>query len=472
MLTAAAAGVNGTSFNYTDALSKCLMFFEVQRSGKLPPSQRITWRGDSALLDGHEENVDLVGGYYDAGDNVKFGFPMAFTVTMLSWATTEYTDKLETAGEYHNLQEAIRWGTDYLLKATATPYQVWVQVGDAIADHNCWQSPETMRTPRTAYQINASQPGTEVAAETAAALAAASIVFQTVDANYSRYLLQRAALVFRFADEYRASYTGECPFYCSNSGYEDELLWAAIWLFKATGNLYYLRYSRDALKKTFASAEFSWDNKNAGAAVLLVDRFFKGDKTFSVAKIRADYFMCSNLPGSSLTQFHETPGGLLYVRSGPLQYSASAAFLASVYADTLLAANQSFVACDGTVYTPTNLLTFAQSQVDYVLGKNPMNISYLVGYGSRWPTQVHHRGASIPKGYEIPYDNQEIACAMSFTTWYAKNAPNPNEAVGAIVAGPTDLDEFQDIRSNPSETEPSTYNNALFIGALARLQGQ
>ncbi|KAL4564621.1 hypothetical protein LXL04_028687 [Taraxacum kok-saghyz] len=28
--------------------------------------------------------VDLVGGYYDAGDNVKFGFPMAFTTTMLS----------------------------------------------------------------------------------------------------------------------------------------------------------------------------------------------------------------------------------------------------------------------------------------------------------------------------------------------------------------------------------------------------
>ena len=26
--------------------------------------------------------VDLTGGYYDAGDNVKFGFPMAFTATL------------------------------------------------------------------------------------------------------------------------------------------------------------------------------------------------------------------------------------------------------------------------------------------------------------------------------------------------------------------------------------------------------
>jgi hypothetical protein len=34
--------------------------------------------------------VNLTGGYYDAGDNVKFGFPMAFTVTLLSWSAMEY----------------------------------------------------------------------------------------------------------------------------------------------------------------------------------------------------------------------------------------------------------------------------------------------------------------------------------------------------------------------------------------------
>ncbi|PPD69391.1 hypothetical protein GOBAR_DD33736 [Gossypium barbadense] len=32
-----------------------------------------------------EMRVDLVGGYYEAGDNVKFGFPLAFTTSMLSW---------------------------------------------------------------------------------------------------------------------------------------------------------------------------------------------------------------------------------------------------------------------------------------------------------------------------------------------------------------------------------------------------
>lgn len=39
-------------FNYKEALSKAIMFLECQRSGKLPPTNRIPWRGDSALEEG------------------------------------------------------------------------------------------------------------------------------------------------------------------------------------------------------------------------------------------------------------------------------------------------------------------------------------------------------------------------------------------------------------------------------------
>lgn len=70
--------------------------------------------------------VDLVGGYYDAGDNVKFGFPMAFTTTMLSWSVIEFGGLMKS--ELPNAKEAIRWATDYLLKATAHPDTIYVQV--------------------------------------------------------------------------------------------------------------------------------------------------------------------------------------------------------------------------------------------------------------------------------------------------------------------------------------------------------
>ena len=48
---------NGGDFNYKEALTKSIIFFEAQRSGKLPSTGRLGWRGDSALDDGKLANV-------------------------------------------------------------------------------------------------------------------------------------------------------------------------------------------------------------------------------------------------------------------------------------------------------------------------------------------------------------------------------------------------------------------------------
>jgi len=44
-------------FDYKDALTKSIIFLEAQRSGKLPPNNRVKWRGDSALDDGQLAHV-------------------------------------------------------------------------------------------------------------------------------------------------------------------------------------------------------------------------------------------------------------------------------------------------------------------------------------------------------------------------------------------------------------------------------
>lgn len=62
-------------------------------------------------------------------------------------------------------------------------------------DHSCWERPEDMDTKRVAFGINATNPGTELAAETGAALAAASIVFKVTDPAYSALCLTHAAQV-------------------------------------------------------------------------------------------------------------------------------------------------------------------------------------------------------------------------------------------------------------------------------------
>ena len=94
-----------------------------------------------------------------------------------------------------NALEAIRWGTDYLLKATSVPDVVVGVVGDPHADHNCWERPKDMDTSKTTYVVNKTSPGSEVSTEIAAALAASSIAFQGSDAKYSKLLLDRAKQV-------------------------------------------------------------------------------------------------------------------------------------------------------------------------------------------------------------------------------------------------------------------------------------
>lgn len=59
--------------------------------------------------------VDLSGGYYDAGDNVKFGLPLAFTTTMLAWSVIEFGALMH--GQLQHAKAAIKWSTDYLIKA-------------------------------------------------------------------------------------------------------------------------------------------------------------------------------------------------------------------------------------------------------------------------------------------------------------------------------------------------------------------
>lgn len=62
----------GTTPNsqWSSLLGGLLYFYEAQRSGKLPASNRVKWRNDSALSDGQDVHLDLTGGYYDAGGTI------------------------------------------------------------------------------------------------------------------------------------------------------------------------------------------------------------------------------------------------------------------------------------------------------------------------------------------------------------------------------------------------------------------
>lgn len=61
-----------------------------------------------------------------------------------------------------------------------------------------------------------------------------------------------------------------------------------------------------------------------------------------------------------------------------------------------------------------------------------------------------------------------IPCQQGFD-YDNSNNPNPNVATGAIVGGPDQNDDFNDVRSNYAQMEPALYINAPIVGVLAVL---
>jgi Glycosyl hydrolase family 9/FG-GAP-like repeat len=488
---------SSTNLDYGDALSKSILFYDAQRSGYInPATNRVPWRGDSALNDGSDVGRDLSGGYYDAGDHVKFGFPLASAMTMLSWGGIQYRQAYEQSGQLDELMATIKQGTEYIKKANVVENgkttAFWGQVGDGITDHNYWGSPENLTIARPSFKIDAAHPGSDLAAESAAALAAASILFRTSDVSYANELLQHAQQLYAFADDSdpndsgpkkrgkysdpgglyhpgSTAYPNPASFYTS-SGYEDELGWGAIWLHKAikeqtpsSTDTTYLNIAKSYYPSNppnpaqpynyLGTWTQTWDDKTYGSMVLL-------------AKESPDVFYRNQVENTWLNEWltndqvgnvKYTPGGLAWLDApGSLRYTANTAFVAGIYNDTVIAVNDPKKA----IYS-----SFVQNQVNYILGENPNNFSYVVGFGNNFAQRPHHRAASG-------------------TTSVNTNVDNLYDIVGGLVGGPLSLAPgestsgltdgsaiYKDDRADFKRNEVALDYNAGLTGVLARQYG-
>ncbi|WP_238995382.1 glycoside hydrolase family 9 protein [Streptomyces cyaneogriseus] len=454
-LAAASSSAAAPAFDYGEALQKSLFFYEAQQSGELPDTNRVGWRGDSALDDGKDVGLDLTGGWYDAGDHVKFGLPMAYSATVLAWGGLEERAAYTSAGQWTYLKNNLRFVSDYFVKAHPSPNVLYGQVGHGGKDHAWWGPAEVMPMERPAYKIDASCPGSDLAGQTAAALAASSMVFADSDAAYAGKLLTHAKQLYGFADSYRGKYsdciTDAKSYYNSWSGYQDELVWGAIWLYKATGDAAYLAkaesyYDQLSTEPQTSTRSYrwtlSWDDTSYGAYVLLAQLTGK-QKYVDDANRWLDWWTV----GVNGSRVRYSPGGQAVLDSwGSLRYAANTAFAALVYSDWLT----------GDAERKRRYHDFAVRQIDYALGDNPRKSSYVVGFGDNPPTKPHHRTAH-----------------GSWTDQITSPAESRHTLYGALVGGPSAPDDsYTDDRQNYVNNEVATDYNAAFSGALARLYAE
>ena len=447
------------NYNYAEALQKAIWFYEAQVSGPKPSWNRVGWRGPSALNDGSGVGVNLTGGWYDAGDHVKFGFPMAATTTLLAWGGIEYRTAYSNAGQLTHLLNNLRYVNDYFIKAHPSASVLWGQVGNGGADHGWWGSAEVMPMARPAYKIDATCGGSDLAAETAAAMAASSVVFRPTDAAYADTLLGHARQLYQFAETVQKKYheciTDASGYYQSFSGFRDELVWGAAWLARATSgteSTTYLAkaetaYTHPDLIETGTTVKkykwtVGWDDKIFGSYILLAKltgkQIYKDD-----ANRWLDYWTV----GWNGQQGRRSPGGQIFVDTwGSLRYAANTALAAFIYSDWLT----------GDATRKTRYHDLAVSQMAYIVGDNPRARSFIIGFGTNPPRNPHHRTAH-----------------GSWADNINEPAVSRHILYGALVGGPeAPDDQYTDDRTDFGMNEVATDYNAGLTGALARMYSE
>lgn len=423
-------------FNYVDAFAKSILFYEANWCGPDAGNNRIKWRGPCHIEDGKDVGLDLTGGFHDCGDHVKFGLPQCASASTLAWAYYEFEDTFIEKGQDVYMLNILKHFCDYFMKCFPNKTTFYYQVGDGDVDHQYWGPPELQTYDRPTYYVaTPSNPGSDVAGDAAAALAIMSIIYKDRDSEYAAKCLTYAKDLYNFGMTYRGNSKGQS--YYLPSDYRDELMWGSIWLYVATGDKTYM----DNVDKLMAEKNIGgdnmfndhwthcWDYVLTGVFVKLAT-LSDNPKYRRIAEDHMDYWQ---------NRIRTTPGGLKYLDSwGVCKYPAAESFVQLVY------------------YKETGekkYLDFAKSQIDYILGKNPNNMSYVVGFGDKYPKYPHHRAANgMLEG--PPADEK-------------KDAGMRHILYGALVGGADINDKYIDDINEYVYTETGLDYNAGLVGALA-----
>ncbi|KAG0057300.1 hypothetical protein BGZ83_000090 [Gryganskiella cystojenkinii] len=425
---------------YVKLLDYSLLFYEAQRSGKLPANRRVTW------------------GYYDAGDYLKFIFPLTFSLSETCWGALTFFDGYQLANETQYLDQMVRWGMDWLIKAHPNNDTLWVQVGTADIDNNYWGPDSSIPGPRASFQVNRTSPGTEVMADAAAAFAACSQLYRDKlnDTTYATTLQTHAESLFNLAETampqqvYQTVVPAVSCCYAS-SGYVDELAWGAAWMYSLTKNSVYaqkaLKYINSLNSQNVQTNPITWDDKT-GLVYILMASVTSGTNDYKTWQGLSEQFGDFTVKAPKPCMF--TKGGLYFCNGNSGDdssvVSANAAFALMLLADQMdrnTGSNSDKI---------SSYRSFALNQVNYLLGDNPEKTPYIVGVHPNSPINPHSAQASGG----VSTDTIDSVPTNEKYTIY-----------GALVGGPDKNDRFQDQRSDWRQNEVALDYNAPFNGLLA-----
>jgi endoglucanase len=405
---------------YEKLRADALAFFYHQRSGveiKLPFAGDSRWvrppghmhdRAVSCASDaGCDYSLDLSGGWYDAGDHGKYVVNAGVTVwTMLNqYERAQQVGRADALGDGQlkipeagngvpDLLDEVRWELDFLLKMQVPAGKplagmahhkmhdkAWTEIG--VAPHEDKQ-PRIVKAPSTAATLNL-----------AAVAAQAARVWKTIDPAFSKRCLDAAKRAFDAALAHpkmfapQADSIGGGPY--DDTDVRDEFYWAAAELLITTGDAKY----REQLKAWGAqpivptqlgegagdagqNTVLTWQNVVAAGALSLA----LAPASVGEERTRARSEIVKAADALVAIQAREGYGVPIAPGPGPSYPWGSNSFILN---------NAIVLALAHDFTREAKYLDAVVGAMDYLLGKNPLDQSYVTGYGARPLENPHHR---------------------------------------------------------------------------------
>lgn len=432
-LSATAAGAGD---DYAKLLQYSIYFYDANMCGdQAEEVSKLSWRGDCHTQD------SVNGGYHDAGDHVKFGITIGYSMSVLDWGYYEFGDAYTSTGQAGHLKDVTDYGAKYMRDCTTlsggSVSNFIYQIGNGDADHGEWCAPE-MQGPSSRKVYSTSSGASDIAAGYAAALAAHYVNFKNEDdLTYAKALFEFSTKSNQCATDGPDSFYGPWDYY-------DKQAFAAGWLYLATKDSKYKTFldgfmnangqgkSGQAGCKWGVYSPLSWNNFSMGAAILQAEITNSADDWKKVTTF------IDGTGGNSNDYYFE-------MKWGSARYNTA----------------QQFAALVASKHGAKDYYSWSKGQMDYIMGNKGVGgaspTCFVVALADNSAKNAHHRAAS---GYA---SNDE----MTGQTGYSSKG---HVLVGALVGGPTSQSgEYNDSIQDWTANEVTIDYNAALVGAAAGL---
>lgn len=334
-----------------------------------------------ARIYGTNETIDVTGGWHDAGDYGRYVVPAAKAIADLLYAYDAnpelYSDNIgipESGNGVPDILDEVRYELEWMLKMQSESGGVHHKV-------TCENFPGYVMPESETAELIVTPVSTTATADFCASMAMAYEFYIDIDKDFADICLNAAEKAWDYLEK-NPNFIFTDPSDITTGDYgdtsdRDERYWAAAQMYRATGEDKYL----SALEGMSTSTGMDWNavGDYGNIAILTMDNFDKNSSIYTKIRdtviLQADNFALialNNPYGVSIKKFN--------------------------WGSNMTIANSGVIL--GLAYRLTGdekYLNSAESQLNYLLGCNPVGECFVTGYGTVSPQNPHHR-PSMAKG--------------------------------------------------------------------------